>query len=251
MSRDANKSPVPRIGSVRLDSGTHDSPEQGVCVVELASVIGGEAFSDRPDCVCEVIASFLRSWNDRASYSDRQRLIPYASRVVGTRADEATTRRRRDLCLAWAGFGLDGGTAPLSDARLGVRARIALFVGLRPALRLNEGAGEYAARVAFGRYDSDAAFGLLDQLLEIDRETETETVPPRPGDQRAPGRAAVYLLARKYLRGGDGVETSSAGQSLNGHGHNGNGASPNGNGHNGLAQRRNGHGRRARRRSKV
>jgi hypothetical protein len=66
------------IAALRLEPGTHSSPRDGVCVVELASLLGGEEFSDRPDCVDEVLAAFLRSWNDRAAHADRQRLFPYA-----------------------------------------------------------------------------------------------------------------------------------------------------------------------------
>jgi len=42
---------------LRLQPGSHRSPRDGVCVVELASVLAGERFSDRPRCVCEVIAA--------------------------------------------------------------------------------------------------------------------------------------------------------------------------------------------------
>src|SRR5918996_6139245 len=83
---------------LRLEAGAHDSPYDGVCVVELASVLAGEEFSDRPRCVCEVIAGFLRSWNDRAGHFDRQRLVPYASRIIGSRAEREVTRMRRDIC---------------------------------------------------------------------------------------------------------------------------------------------------------
>ena len=150
---------------VRLDAGSHDSPGDGACVVELASLLAREEFSDRPECVCPVIAAFLRGWNDRAAYADRQRLRPYAQRIVGTRASRNVTRWRRDLCLAWTGAELDGGRARQSLRRFGMRLKIGAFCGFRYALRLEEGAGEYAARVLYGRRDIEAAFGLLDALL--------------------------------------------------------------------------------------
>lgn len=232
------------IESLKLEPGAHDSPRQGVCVMEMASLLADEEFSDRPDCVCEVTGAFLRSWNDRLSYADRQRLVPYASRVVGTRVDKAATRRRRDTCLSWAGADLGGSAAARLRAELGMRARISILLGVRPALRLNEGAGEYAARLAFGRYDSDAAFELLDRLLEIGAEPEPAKVnAPRNGDgagtraERA--RVGIYILARMRLRGGDGAITPGKGPlpGANGNGNgahahaNGNGAHVNGNGH--------------------
>ena len=155
------------MASVRLEAGSHRSPSDGVCIVELASLIGGEPFSDRPRCVCPVIAAFLRGWNDRAGYADRQRLRPYAWRVVGTGGYRRMSRIRRDLCLGWAGADLDRGPLRRLAARLLMRVRIAWAVGLWPALRLKRGAGAYAARVCFAADGGDQAFELLDRLLEV------------------------------------------------------------------------------------
>jgi hypothetical protein len=153
--------------TVRLEPGSHRSPNEGVCVVELASMIADEPFSDRPRCVDRVIGAFLRGWNDRAGYADRQRLYPYASQVVHTGGYRRISRIRRDRCLSWAGAKLDRGAVGRLAARLAMRARIAWSVGLWPAVRLKEGAGAYAARVCFGRGGSEEAFALLDELLAI------------------------------------------------------------------------------------
>ncbi len=151
---------------VRLGAGRHASPAEGACVVELASLLANEPFSDRPQCVCPVIAAFLRGWNDRSAYADRERVLrPYAHRIVGTRSSASVTSWRRDLCLAWVGVDLGGGPLRRFVRRIGVRMRIALFCGFKHALRLNEGAAEYAARVLYGRRDTAAAFGLLEALL--------------------------------------------------------------------------------------
>jgi hypothetical protein len=152
---------------VRLEPGSHRSPSDGVCIVELASMIAGEPFSDRPRCVCRVIAAFLRGWNDRVGYADRQRLYPYALRVVGTGGYRRISRIRRDVCLAWSGADLDGGPIRRTGARLRMRARIAWTVGVWPALRLKAGAGSYAARICFARGGSDEAFELLERLLAV------------------------------------------------------------------------------------
>ena len=50
--------------TVRLARGRHQSPDQGACVMELASMLAGERFSDQPRTVCPVIAGFLRAYND-------------------------------------------------------------------------------------------------------------------------------------------------------------------------------------------
>lgn len=148
---------------IRLSAGRHDSPWEGVCVMELASLIADEDFSDRPSCVCPVIGAFLRAWNDRASYHDRQRLEPYARRIVGSRGGRDVVRARRDLCLAYAHRTLGGESA--RENRLGQRARIALFCGVGAGMRLSEGAAEFAARVAFAAGDHDGAFELLEAML--------------------------------------------------------------------------------------
>jgi len=141
--------------------------------VELASVIAGEPFSDHPRCVCKVIAAFLRSWNDRASHSARQRLIPYAQRVVGSRAGRRVTRRRRDVCLTWAGADLTGNFVSRALWRLAMRVRIFVLCGVGPAVRLNEGAGELAARAVFARNGAATALELVDTLLAIGSEGDS------------------------------------------------------------------------------
>ena len=157
-----------RIESLRLEPGGHASPRDGVCIVELASLLANEKFSDEPDCVCGVIGAYLRSWNDRASYVDRQRLRPYAERIVGTRSSRKITRTRRDICLIWSDLaGLQGGPVSRSLARLRARVRIGWLLGPGAAWRLNRGAGEYAALVCHARHGSAAGFRLLDRLLEV------------------------------------------------------------------------------------
>ena len=110
-------------------------------------MLAKERFSDRPRCVCPVISAFLRGWNDRATHVERQLLAPYAARIVGSRGDRHVTRARRDLCLEWAGADLGHRPARNALARAGMRLRIAVYCSLEAALRLNEGAGDYASRV--------------------------------------------------------------------------------------------------------
>ena len=50
--------------TVKLSKGRHDSPDEGACVMELASMLAGEPFSDLPASVCPVIGSCLRAYND-------------------------------------------------------------------------------------------------------------------------------------------------------------------------------------------
>lgn len=162
---------------IRLTDGGHSSPREGVCVVELASLIAHEEFSDRPRCVCPVIGAFMRGWNDRAPYAERQRLGPYAERIVGSRGSPSVTRERRDICLQWAGAELSHDGVRRLWSRGATRLRIAIFCGLGAAARLNEGAGDYAARVAMAEGDPERAFELLDTLLAAGEERRLEPPP--------------------------------------------------------------------------
>jgi hypothetical protein len=196
------------IESLHLAPGAHSSPREGVCVVELASLLAGERFSDHPRCVCDVIAAFLRSLNDRVAHADRQRLRPYAGRSVGSRAARQITRQRRDACLAAAGVRLEGGRIRRLLGRLAVRARIFFVVGLRPAMRLNRGAGEYAARVVFARKGAEEAFALLDRLLAVGALEAAPFSDPVVGSPQVGVAAAVRQLAgdAQVAQGENGAE---------------------------------------------
>jgi hypothetical protein len=87
--------------TVRIRRGAHTSPEDGACVVELASMLAGERFSDHPRCVCPVIAGFLRVYNDRLPEWQLGQLYPLAPMVVGSASSRAVRRRRRQRLAAW------------------------------------------------------------------------------------------------------------------------------------------------------
>jgi hypothetical protein len=88
--------------TITLGKGRHDSPEEGACVMELASMLAGEPFSDRPRSVCPVIGSFLRAYNDRVDDGRRQDLYAYAAKVVGSRASRELEQARAKRLSAWA-----------------------------------------------------------------------------------------------------------------------------------------------------
>src|SRR3954447_14927241 len=88
--------------TIRIDRGKHAAPDEGACVMELASMLGGETFSDRPGSVCPVVAGFLRGYNDLVDDDRRQELYRYASEVVGSAGDRMQRWRRRRLLRRWA-----------------------------------------------------------------------------------------------------------------------------------------------------
>lgn len=87
--------------TVKLSKGKHISPEDGACVMELASMLAGEPFSDHPACACPVIGSFLRAYNDSLDDTRRQDLYAYASKIVGSRSTSAVQRARAERLATW------------------------------------------------------------------------------------------------------------------------------------------------------
>ena len=118
-------------------------------------MLAGERFSDEPRCVDPVLAAYLRAFNDRLGHRDRQRLMPYAARAVGTRAGRRRRRERARLCLAFANL----------QSTLLARVWIGVRLGLRWSLRWETGAAEHAARVAIADDRVEAGFRLLDDLI--------------------------------------------------------------------------------------
>ncbi len=87
--------------TVRLGKGKHASPAHGACVMELASMLAGEPFSDHPQSVSPAIACFLRAYNDMLDGDRRQDLYEYASRTVGTVASDTVEALRAEHLIAW------------------------------------------------------------------------------------------------------------------------------------------------------
>jgi hypothetical protein len=87
--------------TVRLGRGRHAVPGDEVCVMELASMLAEEPFSDHPRSVCPVLGALLRAYNDHIDDQRRQTLYPLASLVVGTRAGTEVEERRTRALLDW------------------------------------------------------------------------------------------------------------------------------------------------------
>ncbi|MBV8430260.1 MAG: hypothetical protein JO244_03805 [Solirubrobacterales bacterium] len=88
--------------TIKLSKGKHASPDDGACVMELASMLADEPFSDHPASSCPVIGSFLRAYNDSIDDARRQDLYAFAAKVVGSRASINVQRARADLLVEWA-----------------------------------------------------------------------------------------------------------------------------------------------------
>jgi hypothetical protein len=88
--------------TVRLGAGRHPRPGTTLCVMELASMLAGERFGDRPVSVCPVVGAILRAYNDNVDDRPRRDLYRFAADAVDSRRDYRVQRRRADAALAWA-----------------------------------------------------------------------------------------------------------------------------------------------------
>src|SRR3954452_8908928 len=73
------------IGTVKphLSRGSHMTYAMGTCVMELASVLAGEPFSDRPECIHPTLAKVARMVNAQAGDIERQRRVPELPQMMG------------------------------------------------------------------------------------------------------------------------------------------------------------------------
>ncbi|HYB28220.1 MAG TPA: hypothetical protein VEF89_16515 [Solirubrobacteraceae bacterium] len=164
--------------TVRLGPGRHPRPGKVVCVMELASMLAGERFGDRPVSVCPVIGSILRAYNDNVDDRRRQDLYRFAADAVDTRRDYRVQRRRAEAALGWARDRYADPARATPDPE-GARDEIGYYV-VGSLIRRGQ---------KRGRWSDDAhasMIGLLDELIDIGRDT-------------APEPAAGALVARPEL----------------------------------------------------
>src|SRR6185437_8674407 len=82
-----------------LRKGNSNDPRNGACVMDAVSWFEYGKLGDHPECVCPVIAAFVRPVNDFLDDANRQRLKLYIPRFVGT-VDPASEQARAEY-LAW------------------------------------------------------------------------------------------------------------------------------------------------------
>src|SRR5215218_969855 len=70
---------------VELVSGSIGSPGEGrMCLMSLVAFLAGEQHSDAPGCASPLIQTFAVVINDHMPREARQRLKPFAPRIIGT-----------------------------------------------------------------------------------------------------------------------------------------------------------------------
>ena len=171
--------------TVRLDAGRHRGPGGSVCVMELASMLAGERFSDHPRAVCPTISAMLRAYNDALGEDQRQDLFRFASEAVGTRDGYELQEQRARFALAWA-----------RSRQWGRRWRWAAILFRRGGSLRDASPAEIAEYVvrSLGRRPTEASrramIGLLDWMIAMESPDEA------PGSRAA--RAIVSADASAH-----------------------------------------------------
>lgn len=88
-----------------LKVGSHEfpGPDGGTCINEAAIVAGGfayrkiESVEDMPDCTSRVIAAYALALNDNAPDVERQKLMVFVTRILGTADTPAVERQRAEF----------------------------------------------------------------------------------------------------------------------------------------------------------
>ncbi len=151
----------PTYQTVSLTKGKHTSPQYGVCVMELASMLAGEPFTDQPRAVSRSLGAFLRRYNDTVDDRRRQDLYAYASKAVGTAGSERADHDRVERLLGW--------TEQMWERRSG---RAVLRCLTRRKIRNKQLDPESAARSAIkamGKITDEShacALALVDELID-------------------------------------------------------------------------------------
>ena len=82
------------LEALKLEQGSHDTREDGMCAMEAVAWLAGEEHSDAPLCACSVLTSFVIRLNDRWHEADRQLLKPYLPRLLNTRDGKSFARAK-------------------------------------------------------------------------------------------------------------------------------------------------------------
>ena len=161
------------LTTLKLLSGSHSRRSEGVCLLEAVAWFAGEPHTDQPECVSGVLASYGRAFNDGLPEADRQRLVPYVERLVGTATTDLALERQRAFMAADAGVRI---FAPLALRAAGLTAEADNLAGLGEVV--DEASAEAAAAAAWSAARSAAAaarsaaaidegFALFDRLIAL------------------------------------------------------------------------------------
>jgi hypothetical protein len=183
------------LDRVELVGGSIGDPGDGrMCLMSLVAFLAGEGHSDAPGCASPVVQAFAVAVNDHMPRAARQRLKPFAPRIIGT--DDGLDRLRAAVLRralaeeippeapaghrpAGHGAPAKGGFAKLRRLwrwlRKDERGRLldralsrddGVYLA-REAARLVARSARHAADARERERHWDAAIGLLDRLCDV------------------------------------------------------------------------------------
>jgi len=150
-----------------LKEGAHDSPEQGLCAMEMVAFIERLPHSDQPECVCPVISTFVIHANDRLRDGERDRLLPLLPLLVGTVEPSLEVKRARFFVAKakeWAAYAAsDAAAYAYADA---YAAAYAYADAAADAAAYADAAAAYADAAAAAASAADANFDLANEYIK-------------------------------------------------------------------------------------
>lgn len=137
-----------------LSAGSHRDPSKGACIMEMASFLAGEEWSDAPACTHPVLARMARAVNDRLPDSERGALLDLLPRLMDTSPSGTPEEQHRlsvglAVWCAESATHLSGGAGP--EAREAIRVTRAWLAG-----EATRGQCAAAAVAAYAAYADDA-----------------------------------------------------------------------------------------------
>ena len=88
------------ITGITLAKGGHQSPDEGLCLLEAVAFLAGERHTDSPACTSPVLSEMGRDLNDALPDDLRQQLIPLIPDLPGT-AGDGHDETRSYMALDW------------------------------------------------------------------------------------------------------------------------------------------------------
>ncbi len=92
------------LSTIKLERGEHTKAQAAkghACLLEWTAIFAGVDYGDHPTCTSPVLGAFGRSLNDGLPEEQRQRLIPFIPRLVGTAGDPAADEVRAWMATDW------------------------------------------------------------------------------------------------------------------------------------------------------
>ena len=143
-----------------LAAGGHKEGEDALCAMELVAFMERLPHSDQPECTCSVLAAYVRALNDGMPDDQRQRLLPYLARLVGT-VDPSKEKPRAEMMAIRAVnvFAVKACRGQIDDALVDAMANAADLVIASAAANAASNAAANAAYAASNAaaYAADSA----------------------------------------------------------------------------------------------